>query len=78
MREKKIMGPLFIGTFSVPRITLSLLHVLTYLILPITPNKKLYFVSQFTDKESEMQDGKVICLRKHMICKETDPKLQCF
>ena len=77
MREKKIMGPLFIGTFSVPRITLSLFHVLTYLLLPITPNKNS-FLSQFTDKESEMQDDKVICLRTHMICKVTDPKLQCF
>lgn len=78
MREKKIMGPLFIGTFSVPGITLSLFHVLTYLILPRTPSKKLYFISQFTDKESEMQDAKGICLRTHMIYKVIDPKLQFF
>lgn len=40
------------------------------------PNKKLYFISQFTDEESEMQDGKGICLRTHTICRVIGPKLQ--
>jgi len=44
---------------------LSLLHAFTYLISPITPKGKFYYTSQFTDKEAEMQNGKVTCLRAH-------------
>lgn len=54
-------GHYSLGTFHVTGITLNLFHALSYLISPKTPSGKFYYISQFTDTESEKQDGKVVC-----------------